>query len=271
MLQLVVLVVSLKSVSAADATHSSSMAHCVRGCEAKNECRSSLESLSCEAACQAVCKCARMSRMLNKPKHCMSDALEEHQKRLSLFRMSHPRMTKVVLKDDQADPNFASYVPLEDFWPHGHPDEAREDSKPVMLNSPTQLSLLRRDAMPWSPEHRSLGSRSKHHHRRHHSAALLEKKKKATKIDKAATAGKDVETKTKVVANISTSLNATIAVNATSVNATKAGSKATAPGKSATATNVTKSAKVAAPLNSSKSNSIKLVAVAKPVGPAKKK
>lgn len=177
MLQLAVLAASLGLVSATQATHSVSLAQCVRGCEAKNECHSSLESLSCEASCQAVCKCDRIShRMLNKPKHCMSDELEEHHKRLSLFRLGHPRMKKVVLKEDQTSSDFAAFVPLEDFWPHGHPSQPQEDSKPVMLNSRAELSLLRKDAMPWSPEHRSLGSRSKHHHRRHHhNAALLEK------------------------------------------------------------------------------------------------
>merc|ERR1719160_1325028 len=98
-------------------------------------------------------------------------------------------MKKVVLKDDNDNSNFASYVPLEDFWPHGHPDGPQVESKPVMLNSRAQLSLLRKEAMPWSPEHRALGSRSKHHHQHqhHHNAAFLEKSKNATKTEKPAT------------------------------------------------------------------------------------
>lgn len=267
MLQLAVLAASLSSALAAHATHSISVAQCVGGCEAKNECRSSLESLSCEASCHAVCKCEAIShRMLNKPKHCMSDVLKEHQKRLSLFRMGHPRMKKVVLKDDQADSDFASYVPLEDFWPHSHPDEPHDESKPLMLNSPAQLSLLRKEALPWSPEHRSLGSRSKHHHR-HHNAALLEKKKKGTKTDKhaslkktqtgerfekPATAAIIVEAKKKVVTNMTASSNVTFAKNATSVHASRVGSTANTSAKPLTTTNSTSLAKVAAQLNSTK-------------------
>lgn len=286
MLQLAVLAASLSSASAAHTAHSTSVAQCVRGCEAKNVCHGSLESLSCEASCQAVCKCARISRrMLNKPKHCMADALEEHQKRLSLFRMGHPRMKKIILQDDRSDSDFASYVPLEDFWPHGHPDADADESslvnsKPVMLNSRSQLSLLRKEAMPWSPEHRSLGSRSKHHHkhRNHHSAVFLEKRKNATKVEKTAAAKDDVAAK-KSVANLTA-----IAVNATTrTNASKAGFKANAskagfnaptavkPVTSSGFTNATKPAKVVALSKSTKLNSTKVVAAVKALEPAEKK
>jgi len=111
----------------------------------------------------------------------MAAMLEEHQKRLSLFRMGKAHMKKVVLKDDdQAATDFAAYVPLADYWPHGQHDvQDEEPSKPVMLNSRAQLSLLRKSAMPWSSEHRGFHHR---HHRRHsHSAALVEKSKNATK------------------------------------------------------------------------------------------
>lgn len=191
MLPFAILALSLSLASATLATHAVSVAKCVRTCEAENACHTSLESLSCEASCQAVCKCAAISRrMLNKPKHCMTAMLEEHHKRLSLFRMGHPRMSKVVLKDDQAksDSDFAAYVPLEDFWPHGHDEksqESEEHSKPVMLNSHAELSLLRRNAMPWSAEQRSRGKGGhRHHHRHHHSTAFLEQNKNSTKTEK---------------------------------------------------------------------------------------
>lgn len=192
----------------------------------------------------------------------MSDALEEHHKRLSLFRLNHPRMKKVVLKEDVTDSDFASYVPLEDFWPHGHANQPNDNSKPVMLNSRAELSLLRKEAMPWSPEHRSLGSRSKHHHQHqhHHNAAFLEKSKNATKTEKPATMAvktgksamlveakkKSVLTKTtvnitaskahnmevaakkKAAVNITASSRTTTAINKTSANASKAGSKVVA-------------------------------------------
>jgi len=288
MLPLVVLVASLSLTSATRATHAVSLAQCVRGCEAKNECHTSLESLSCEASCQAVCKCASISRrVLNKPKHCMSSMLEEHHKRLALFRLGHPRMKKVVLNDDQAKPDFASFVPLEDFWPHGHTDQAEEEeeSKPVrkMLNSHAELSLLRKDAMPWSPEHRSLGSRSKHHHHhKHHNAALLSIHKNVTKTEmsanvtkqesakqiaaNASTSSKVVSVKTKVVAvkngttgNASATSKVVTPTNAKLINATT-------PAKVVTPANTTAPAKVAAPSNSSKAT-----APVKVAEPAKKK
>lgn len=281
---LIVLVVSVGLASATRATHAVSFGQCVHSCETKNECRTSLDNLSCESSCAAVCKCAAISRrMLNKPKHCAASMLEQHNKKLALFRMGHPIMKKVVLKDDE--PKFEASVSLDDFWPHGHDAkqyDSEEDSmprKPVMLNSRSQLSLLKKDAFPWSAERRSKGGHRHHHHRHHHSAALLDHKKNITKMEQNSTTVK--KNSTKAEKNSTKAPVAPAALNATSVkkvstnktNASKVAtsqeakattastsskasptmpSKVTPTAKNVTSRNATEAAKVVAPSHLSK-------------------
>lgn len=211
MLRLAVVVASLGLATATRGSHVAELTQCVHKCEQKNECHASLDSYSCEVSCDALCKCAAISRrMLNKPKHCMASMLEKHQKTLSMLRMKKATIKKVVLQDDDAKPkpadnDFSSYVPLEDFWPQGKRGEAQ---KPRMLNSRKEMSLLRDQSMPWSAAHRG-----HHKHHRHHAAALLAKN--------ASNASKPVEAKaappapkvnaSKPVVNASKPVEATVA------------------------------------------------------------
>merc|ERR1719235_344928 len=167
MFRLTCIAASLGLVAATRASHDADLSQCVHKCEAKNDCHGSLEALTCEESCAALCKCSAISRrMLNKPKHCMASMLEQHRKKLNLIRMKKATIKKVVLKDDDdaspaqaAEQDFSSYVALEDYWPQGHRAEAQ---KPRMLNSRKQMSLLKSEAMPWSA--------ARHGHRHHHRA-----------------------------------------------------------------------------------------------------
>lgn len=210
----------------------------------------------------------------------MSSMLEEHHKRLAMFQRSHPHIKKIVLNDDQ--PKFGSYVPLEDFWPHGHSDQTedqtQDESKPRMLNSRVhlsmlnsrhQLSLINKESMPWSPEGRSLGTWSKagHRHRHHRGTTFLDKAANIAKPEKEANAtrahvaSKEMLMK-KVISNttnsskVATEVRAAAAkvpskVHATSSNATTL-AKVVMEAKSANSSNAATPAKVAAPSNSSK-------------------
>lgn len=145
--------------------HVTKLSKCIHRCESFNACQESLESLSCEAACETMCNCkVRAHRMLNKPHHCSTSMLEAQTKRLSLLMgKAHPK--KAQAQSDE----FSSYVPLEDFWPHAQGQSEDKSTKPRMLNTRRSLSLLKKGAEPWSQA-------ARHIHRRHHKKVAFAQK-----------------------------------------------------------------------------------------------
>lgn len=231
MLRLTVVVASLGLGAATREAHVAHLTQCVHRCEAKNECHASLDMLTCEESCEALCQCSAISRrMLNKPKHCMASMLEKHRKKLNLIRMKKATIKKVVLQDDDdaapakaAEQDFSSYVALEDYWPKGHYAEAA--AKPRMLNSRKEMSLIRSKPMPWS------AARHPHKHHRH-AAALITKNvsapANATKVN-ASVAAPALQKATPKAAPVKVALPAKV----TTTNVTKAETpaKVTTPAK----------------------------------------